>query len=286
MKAGYYQFDVKYGDKDFNRGKVSETLKGLDFDLVVLPELFTTGYLFDSKEKAAEMAEAIPGGETTRVLANLAHEKQGFIIGTIPEIDEGKLYNTAVIAGPDGFVGKQRKIHLPAVERKIFEKGTFLRTFDLNGVPVGVMTCYDGWFPEAARYLTLQGAKILCLPANFGGTMTLSIMRARAIENMVYTITANRIGVENSPGITAHFRGESQVIDYNGEILIKADEGESVSIVDINPADSRKEGLVGTFDALMEELEFYRPHHVGNNQKKNPGITKPGLNIETTGNKI
>jgi predicted amidohydrolase len=258
MKVGFYQFNVTYGDKDFNLEKVCEALKEVEFDLVVLPESFTTGYLFGSREELAAVAEHIPDGKTTQKLADFTVNKKGFIIGTIPETEEGKIYNTAIIVGPNGFVGKQRKIHLPPIEKKLFARGTQLNTFDLNGVRVGIITCFDSWFPEASRFLTLDGAKILCQPANFGGTMSLSIVRTRAIENMVYMITANRIGFEESGDTAAYFRGDSRIIDYNGEILAKADDTENISIVDINPDDSKKNSVALDYQDLLEELKFYR----------------------------
>jgi len=258
MKIGFFQFNVKHGDKNFNLEKVCETLEKVEFHLVVLPESFTTGYLFASPEELAAAAEPVPDGKTTQKLADFTTKKKGFIIGTIPESEAGKIYNTAIITGPNGFVGKQRKIHLPPGEKKLFTKGSQLNTFDLNGVRVGIITCFDSWFPEASRLLTLDGARILCQPANFGGTMSLSIGRTRAIENMVYLITANRIGFEESGDTAAHFRGDSRIIDYNGNILAKADDKENISIVDINPDDSQKNSLAMNYQDLLEELKFYK----------------------------
>jgi len=104
--------------------------------------------------------------------------------------------------------------------------------------------------------LALQGAQIICSPANFGGPQSLDIGKARAIENKVYTITANRIGTEERHGVTAPFRGESQVIRYDGEILSRADENESVSVVEIDPEPARrKANLLGA--DLLEELACY-----------------------------
>ena len=89
MKIGYYQFYVRKNDKKFNINKVIDRLSLVDFDLIVIPELFTTGYLFASKNEIFQFAESFPNGETIRRLAELTDRKRGYIIGTIPEI-EGK----------------------------------------------------------------------------------------------------------------------------------------------------------------------------------------------------
>ena len=123
MKVGLYQYDVKFGKKSFNLNKVTDTLLKHNFDLMVLPELFTTGYLFSSKEELISYAEPVPNGETTTALIEVANQKQAYIIGGIAEICGDQLYNTAVIVGPNGYIGKHRKIHLTKFEIPLFDRG-------------------------------------------------------------------------------------------------------------------------------------------------------------------
>ena len=234
MKVGFYQFDVIAKDKEKNLAKVKAELQSKEYDLIVLPELFTSGYLFKNKDEVESFAEYIPDGETIQVLENITNENNCYIIGTIPEIENDIIYNTAIVVGPNGYMGKQRKLHLSKLEQQFFTPGNKIRTFDLNGTRIGIVTCFDSWYPEVARMLCSNGAQILCQPANFGGDMTLNIMRTRAIENLVYTITANRIGEEKSGDITATFRGESQIVDPRGNILAKTDNSENTTIIEID----------------------------------------------------
>jgi predicted amidohydrolase len=255
MRAGFYQSDVKPGDKAFNLDRVASALGGASFDLVVLTELFATGYLFASKADAAAIAEAVPGGATTSALVDLARARHAFIVGSLVEADGERLYNTAVVAGPHGFVGSHRKIHLPDLERRFFDAGAnSAGLFDLDGVRIGVVVCFESWFPERCRRLALAGADILCHPANFGGTMTPDVIRTRAIENLVFTITANRIGRERIGDSVAEFRGESRIVDPEGTILLQAEGAETLGLVEIDPARARRKrsAVCSDFSAEIE----------------------------------
>lgn len=259
MKVGFYQYDVKFGKKSLNLSKVIGTLLQHNFDLIVLPELFTTGYLFSSKQEVLSYAEQVPNGETTTALIEISKKKQAYIIGGIPEIDGNKLYNTAVVVGPKGYIGKHRKIHLTKFEIPLYDKGCDFNVFNLNGIIIGVVICFDSWFPELCRILTLKGAQILCNPANFGGRKSLDIMKVRAMENMIYTVTANRIGTENGRKIAVKFLGESQIVSYNGEIMSCVGDKESIFIIDIDPEQALRKNNVMCKD-LFQELNFYNTY--------------------------
>jgi len=253
MRAGFFQSDVAPGDKQANLDRVAAALGGASFDLLVLPELFATGYLFASRDAAAALAEPVPGGQTTRALADIARARQAFLVGSLVEADATRLYNTAVIVGPHGFVGRHRKVHLPEIERRFFDAGEGADDlFDLDGVRVGLVICFESWFPELCRHLALAGADILCHPANFGGTMSPAVIRTRAIENMVFTITANRIGAEGEGEQPATFRGESLVVDPEGTILLQADGGEQLGLSEIDPTRARRKSSVVCRDLLAE----------------------------------
>ena len=116
MKISCYQFDVKYKDTKSNLEKASLKISKIKSDLIILPELFTTGYYFDKKSDLVKLSEKIPEGETTQKLIALAKKFNKFIIGGISEIEKGNLYNTAIIIGPEGFIGKHRKVHIPKLE--------------------------------------------------------------------------------------------------------------------------------------------------------------------------
>ncbi|MCG8642661.1 MAG: hypothetical protein MI862_23245, partial [Desulfobacterales bacterium] len=116
--------------------------------------------------------------------------------------------------------------------------------------------CFDSWFPELCRALTLKGAQIICHPANFGGRMSLEIMKVRAMENMVYTVTSNRIGTEENGNISAKFCGESQIISWNGDVLSCADDQDSIFVTEVDPKQALKKSNVMCQD-LLYELNFY-----------------------------
>ncbi|MFC2134174.1 nitrilase-related carbon-nitrogen hydrolase [Bacteroidota bacterium] len=257
MKVGFYQFDIIHKNKKANIAKVVESLTGKEFDLIVLPELFSTGYLFDFKEEVLTFAEELPEGDTTHSLEKITNEKNCYIVGSIPEIEDGKIYNTAFVIGPNGYMGKQRKLHLSKLEQKFFSSGSKIRTFDLNGTRIGIVTCFDSWFPEISRILSLNGAQILCQPANFGDEKTLGIIRTRAIENIVFTITSNRIGEETNKDINAAFRGESQIIGPSGQVIAKADKNENLTIIDIDVKEAKlKDNFMSNFKEEWKKYEI------------------------------
>ncbi len=255
MRAGFYQSDVTPGDKRANLDRVARALSGASVDLVVLTELFATGYIFPSRTSAAFLAERVPDGPTTDALAALARAKQAYLVATLVESDGTRVYNTAVVVGPHGFVGRHRKVHLPTAERRVFDASDDEdAVFDLGGIRIGVVVCFESWFPERCRRLALAGADILCHPANFGGTMSLAVIRTRAIENMVFTITANRIGAEGTGELAAAFRGESLIVDPEGTVLLQADDGERLGLVDIDPRRARSKSS-GVCSDLLAEID-------------------------------
>src|SRR5215510_12192751 len=109
MKVAFLQFEPSWGDPQCNRAKITTALTNQNFDLIVLPELCVTGYLFSSRDALRAQAEAIPEGPTTQALVEIARQKDAFVIAGLAEQEGARLYNTAVVVGPQGFVGKHRK---------------------------------------------------------------------------------------------------------------------------------------------------------------------------------
>jgi predicted amidohydrolase len=190
--------------------------------LVVLPELMNTGYVFAGREEALSLAEPVPDGPTSTALAELAAEAGLHIVAGIAEVADGKLYNTAAVIGPSGLVGRFRKVHLWADENVIFEPGDL--GFPVFHTPIGriaTFICYDGWFPESYRECALAGADIVCIPTNWvpipgqlddRPAMATILCQAAAHSNSVAVIAADRVGTERGQP----FIGQSVIVSHTG----------------------------------------------------------------------
>jgi 5-aminopentanamidase len=221
MKIGVYQNNPEFGQVEKNVIQAVVELSAAEADVVVLPELFSTGYQFVSREEAFELAEEVPGGRTCGVFHDVAHLANMHLVFGIAERDGDRLFNSAVVMGPNGFIGRYRKSHLFFEEKNIFDPGdTGFKVFDIGIARLGVMICFDWWFPEAARVLALQGADIICQPSNLVLRGCHKTMVTRSLENGVFSIIANRIGSEARGGKDRLvFTGESQILDNRGELL-------------------------------------------------------------------
>jgi N-carbamoylputrescine amidase len=188
-------------------------------NLIVLPELATTGYCFHSREEAFAHAEPVPDGQTVRGWIAFAKEKQVYLVGCLPEADGDQLFDTAVLVGPDGFVGKYRKTHLWNEEKLFFTPGNLgFPVFDTKIGRIGLLVCWDIWFPETARIVSQLGADIICIPTGWvwtppplydesGTCMAAYLTMTAAHANNVFIATADRIGTERGAG----FMGNSLI---------------------------------------------------------------------------
>jgi N-carbamoylputrescine amidase len=193
-------------------------------DVLVLPELGNSGYAFESRAEAFELSESIPSGPTCKTYLNAVRNSNTFVVAGICERDGRRLYNTAIVVGPDGFVGKYRKLHLWNEEKLFFEPGNLgLPVFRLPFGRLGVMICYDAWFPETARVLKLQGADIICDPTCWDldpkriedDEVRVYVHVAQAHMNNVFIACADRVGVER--GYT--FAGRSCIVGPRGFVV-------------------------------------------------------------------
>jgi predicted amidohydrolase len=256
VRLGLFQFDVASRKPDENLRRIFDGTRDLDADLLVLPELCTSGYLL-SERQASEPAIEVSGRELAPFL-ELARNLDACVVAGVIEKAEDRLYNSAVVVGPTGSIGVQRKLHITRLERPIFQPGEAIETFTFREVTFGVVTCFDAWFPEVARRLTRNGAQLLCQPAAFGGLRTLDVMKVRSLENGVFSITANRIGSEARDDLRVSFCGRSQVVDCTGEIVAKAEAEQQTLVVD---ADVRRADVKDSpvcQDLSLEWARYYR----------------------------
>jgi predicted amidohydrolase len=258
MKVGYLQFNPVFGKKEQNLQKISGMLsRSKKADLLVLPELCTSGYLFKTKKELIHASEFIPDGETTSMLIEIAKEKNMHLVAGMAERDGSFHYNSAVLVGPKGYIGKYRKIHLFNEEKGLFKPGdSEFPVFEFKRAKVGLMICFDWIFPESARVLALKGAEIICHPGNFVLPYAFEVLRARAIENRIFIITSSRTGRER--GLV--FQGKSQVVAPDMRLLVRSGkEKEEIKIVDIDLAQARNKKVTPKNDVISDRrTKFYR----------------------------
>lgn len=201
--------------------------------LVVLPEMATTGYVFRGREEIAPYVEPVPG-PTTAVFGRLARERRVALVLGLPEVDPatGAYYNSAVLLGPDGkLAGVYRKTHSFHNDTRWAAEGDLglpIFTGPWPG-PLGLLVCMDAGFFETARVMALAGARILALAANWLRTSPSPEWRARAAENGVFLVAANRWGEERG----VRFGGGSCVVGPRGEVLAEKDRGDCVVVAEI-----------------------------------------------------
>jgi len=206
MKIGYVQFNPAFGEVERNLDRAEALIEGAQADLLVLPELFNTGYLITSKEEIDALAEEVPGGRTTQRLAAVAKRKNVHIVAGMAARSGAKLFNSAILVSPKGSVDVYRKVHLFFEEKLWFEPGDGeFPVFDIGPCKAGIMVCFDWFFPESMRTLSLKGAQVVCHPANLVLPYCQTAMVTRCLENRVFAVTANRTGTEDRGGKSLHY---------------------------------------------------------------------------------
>jgi predicted amidohydrolase len=240
VKVAVYQFEPQRGDKAVNLKKIADTISGYsNVNLWILPELATTGYLFDSLEALRSRAEQVPEGDTCEFVRSITRKLNCAVILGLAEKQGNNVFNSAVVYDNGNYLGSYRKIHLFDREKRLFTSGTQEPpVFIINDARIGVMICFDWFFPETARTLALKGAQIIAHPANLVLPYCPEAMMTRSIENRVFTVTANRTGVERlDDGTALTFTGSSQIIDPMGKRLGRLSATEQgVLVVEIDPA--------------------------------------------------
>lgn len=268
MKIGFLQFKPEFGKVKENISKIENMIFEKDFDLLVLPELANSGYLFVSKEELEEYSERASDGIFCSSLLKICSQKKCYIVAGFcerAEEDETIFYNSSILACPDSRFSLYRKIHLFYEESKLFTAGNLKYKVEkifgerFGEANVGMMICLDWLFPEAARTLALQGAQIIAHPSNLVMPYCQKAMYARAIENGVFTVTANRIGEDVNHSKEVTFTGESVMLSPRGKYLARGTKDtEELIIVDINPADADNK-FINEHNHLFNDrkTEFY-----------------------------
>lgn len=226
MNISVIQMEIEDGAKPKNvENALSFVDKCADADIVVLPELWSTGLAL---ENAQELAEPIPG-ESTSLLKEYAAAHTQYILGSILENDNNTFYNTLHVVGPQGLVGTYRKIHLFSLmgEDHFLKPGTTYQLFPTELCTLAGVICYDIRFPELPRALAVKGAEVLVVPAEFPCPRKNhwdTLLKARAIENQFFVVACNRVGTSEQ----YQFFGSSAVIDPWGDVVVEAGDSEGI----------------------------------------------------------
>ena len=240
MRVGYAQLEPIFLDVEGNLQKIARAVEEAgEFDVLVFPELMTSGYAFESVEEA--FAASL---EVSKLVDRIsAMSPPGMVVIGFAERYDGRLFNSAVAVLPDGDYYLYRKVHLFDKEKLWFSPGNLgFDVFEWRGYRFGMMICFDWVFPEAARILALKGADLILHPANLVLPYCQEAMKIRCLENGVFAITANRIGSER--GLT--FTGMSQITGNRGEVLVRGPkETEEIRLVDVDLWKARDKTLGG-----------------------------------------
>ena len=216
LRLGVVQNSPKFLKAGENLKAAFELMDQQQADLWVLPEFFDSGYNFKTKKEAAKCAETADGPLSALLKAYSAKNGCALVAG-FPEKAGAKLFNSAMLVDGDK-VRVYRKTHVFGGEKRYFSPGdTGFWTADVKGVSVGVMICFDWFFPESARTLALKGAQVIAHPSNLVLPWGPEGMKIRSLENRVFTATANRVGAERG----LRFIGQSQVVAPNGELYFR-----------------------------------------------------------------
>lgn len=262
MKVGFIQFSPLFGEKEKNISKSVELItKGAEADLLVLPELCNTGYLFIDMSELKRLGEEAPNGSTLKAWQKIAEETDTYLVAGFCEKKNNDFYNSAVLIAPDGYMDVYQKIHLFDAEKNFFQAGNGpLKVYDIGKTKIGIIVCFDWIFPEITRILALNGAEIICHPANLVLPFAQKTMLARSIENRIFTITANRIGQDVRPNNSLKFTGLSQITNPKMELLIKASKDkEEVGIIEIDPSLARNKMVTSNNHIFQDRrIELYQ----------------------------
>ncbi|MGK5092336.1 nitrilase-related carbon-nitrogen hydrolase [Deltaproteobacteria bacterium TL4] len=234
MKIGYIQFAPELNDLQGTLNKLDPLLEeASEADLLVLPELCNSGYNFKTKESAFHSSETTERSEFITFLTEKCQKHHFLIASGFNEREGDKLYNSAILVGREGFIGKYRKLHLFMNEKDFFEPGNWgLPVFDVGLCKIGILICFDWFFPEVWRILALKNVDLICHPSNL--VLPGFAQRAipiHALTNRLFIITANRIGTEDN----LSFTGMSTIANPKGEVIAQASpKNEEIKIVEID----------------------------------------------------
>ena len=270
LRVATIQMEPRVGQKETNVARslalMAEAAKG-GAQLVVLPELCNSGYVFETRGEAFELAEEIPTGASSRAWMDAAKKYNLYVVAGIAEREGETLFNSAVVLGPKGYIGTYRKNHLWGAENLFFEPGNLgVPVFRIGAGRIACAICYDIWFPEIFRLAALQGADLLCVPTNWvpmpsqpkdSMVMANILAMAGAHSNSMFVAAADRVGVERGQP----FLGNSVIVSHSGWLLAgpASADGEEILFANMNLSDARRKRSLNEFNQVLRDrrTDFY-----------------------------
>lgn len=267
VKIAVVQMPVLFGKVKENLARAASLARQASIqgaELIIFPELCTTGYVFNSRREAAALAEPVPDGESTVFWRQLASELNVYLVAGLAEKEDSFLYNTAILVDPAGFVGRYRKLHLFNEEKLFFEPGNLgLPVFNLPWGRIGLILCYDLRFFETGRILMIRGADLICVPTNWvtlfdrqgfdqhGYAMQHYAAMVMANTNQIFIACADRIGRERG----TEFLGKSILVGPSGWPLCgpASVDQEEILISDINLSEARLNKSRNQLDDIIKD---------------------------------
>ncbi|MFX0134810.1 MAG: nitrilase-related carbon-nitrogen hydrolase [Candidatus Hodarchaeota archaeon] len=261
LKACAIQFDPHLNDLEGNRKKVEKLLtnaiKETNAKLYVLPELAFSGYNFQSKEEVEQTGEPLNNSESCEMLKEIASRFNIYIVTGINEREKNRFFNSAVAINKNGIIMIYRKLQLYAKEKEFFTPGNKpLQIFSIDNVKIGVMICFDWFFPEIPRTLALKGVHVICHPMNAvipDGAYLGDNFHSK--WNRVYIILSNRIGLEGD----LTYIGRSRISDPTGKVIVQASaDSEEIISAELDPKLAENKNL-NNYNHLFNDRrpEFY-----------------------------
>jgi predicted amidohydrolase len=276
VRVAVVQFDPQVGVRNHEQNLHHSLALALEAvnggaNLIVLPELSNTGYFFSNRQDAFEHSELVPNGPSVQAWKDFARQHKIYLVAGLTEREGMRLFNTGVLLGPDGFIGKYRKAHLWNLEKLWFTPGDLgFPVFETPIGRIGMLICWDIWFPEVPRILTQQGADIICSLNNWvwtppplfddaGKCMASYLTMTAAHVNNVFIAAASRIGEERG----ARYLGCSLIAGTNGwpiGAVASADQQE-VLFADIDLTSSRSAAIWNNLNDLHRDRrsDLYDP---------------------------
>jgi N-carbamoylputrescine amidase len=264
LEIACIQMEPVVGDKEANLRKslgMIDEAASHGARLIVLPELCNSGYVFENRHEAFELAESVPDGPTTRAWIEIATRRDLHIVAGISERAGDVLYNSSVVIGPLGHIGTFRKVHLWNEENLYFEPGDVgYPVFKTPLGRIGTFICYDCWFPESFRLCALQGADIVCVPTNWvpipgqdpnREAMANILCMAAAHSNSVFVAAADRVGSERGQP----FIGQSLIVSYTGWPIggPASPDLEEIVYAEANLADARRKRNWNEYNQVLRD---------------------------------